>query len=182
MKYSIHILSDWHIGSGLASGAESDANVLKDKDNLPYIPGKTIKGLFKAALLEMPSSIVDINAINRIFGYEIIDPISKKVTETKSGTAFFSNAILTDPERTEAKIYANFLYRNISSTSINEDGVAVNHSLRTMEVCMPLTLVGEITGIFEEDKPIIDKAAKWVRNIGVNRNRGLGRCKMEIHG
>jgi CRISPR/Cas system CSM-associated protein Csm3 (group 7 of RAMP superfamily) len=181
MKYSIHILSDWHIGSGLGSGAESDANVLKDSDNLPYIPGKAIKGLFKASLLELPLSIVDINDVNRIFGYEVIDSTSKKVLETKSGLAFFSNAKLSEEERKETMVLSDFLYRNISSTSIDENGVALNHSLRTMEVCMPLTLVGEISGISDEDKPILKNAAKLIRGIGVNRNRGLGRCKIVIH-
>ena len=181
MKYSIYILSDWHIGSGLGSGAESDANVLKDSDNLPYIPGKTIKGLFKASLLELPSSIVDINNVNRIFGYEVIDSTSKKVLETKSGLAFFSNAKLSEEERKEAIGMSDYLYRNISSTSIDENGVALNSSLRTIEVCIPLILIGEISGVGDEDKPILGIAAKLIRGIGVNRNRGFGRCKILIH-
>ena len=166
MKYQIHILSDWHIGSGLSSGAESDANVLKDSDNLPYIPGKTIKGLFKAALMEMPKSVVDENAITRIF---------------ESSSTFFSNATLPLKEKEEAKCFNDFLYREIASTSIGENGIALNHSLRTMEVCMPLVLEGEITGYCEKtDRPFLEKAAKWIRSVGVNRNRGMGRCKFQI--
>ena len=180
MKYYIHLLSDWHIGSGLSAGAVSDANVLKDNDYLPYIPGKTIKGLFKAALMEMPPNFVSFDDINRIFGSELIDPVSTKVKGTNSGIAFFSNASLSNEVRKEASGYNEFLYRNIASTSIDENGIAQNHSLRTMEVCMPLILEGEITGIPNEDNHIIKKAAKWIRCLGVNRNRGMGRCKIQI--
>ncbi|MBK8390619.1 MAG: hypothetical protein IPL23_15615 [Saprospiraceae bacterium] len=45
-----------------------------------------------------------------------------------------------------------------------------------MEVCMPLTLEGSIK-VHAGDEEKIKLAAKWVRHIGINRNRGLGRCK-----
>ncbi|OQA07799.1 MAG: RAMP superfamily protein [Bacteroidetes bacterium ADurb.Bin397] len=180
MRYTIQFLSDWHIGSGLSAGAESDAEVNKDENGLPYIPGKTMKGLFKAALLEMPNQFIDQQEIKNIFGYEIIDPKTKKVIRTEPGKAFFSNVCLPSEEANEAKHLSDFLFRNIASTAIGENGIADNHSLRTMEVCMPLTLNGEITGVTEEEKDILSKAAKWLRSIGVNRNRGLGRCKIQI--
>lgn len=180
MKYTIQFLSDWHIGSGLSAGAASDAEVNKDENGLPYIPGKTMKGLFKAALMEMPGHFMNQEKIKSIFGYEILDPETEKVIKTKSGTAFFSNACLPSDEANEAINASDFLYRKIASTEIGKNGIAVNHSLRTMEVCMPLTLVGEITGVNDEEKEILSKAAKWLRSIGVNRNRGLGRCKIQI--
>ena len=49
IRYTIEFYSDWHCGSGLASGAEADAVVIKDRDGLPYVPGKTIKGLVREA-------------------------------------------------------------------------------------------------------------------------------------
>ena len=47
LHYSITFHGDWHCGSGMAAGAELDALVIKDGRGLPYIPGKTIKGLFR---------------------------------------------------------------------------------------------------------------------------------------
>ena len=49
MEYEIRFLSQWHCGSGLAAGADVDSLVVKDKNNLPYVPGKTIKGLVREA-------------------------------------------------------------------------------------------------------------------------------------
>lgn len=40
IKYSIQFHTDWHCGSGLAAGADVDALVVKDKDGLPFVPGK----------------------------------------------------------------------------------------------------------------------------------------------
>ena len=50
IKYKITFLTDWHCGSGLAAGADVDALVVKDKERLPYVPGKTMKGLVREAV------------------------------------------------------------------------------------------------------------------------------------
>lgn len=184
MKYQIKFLSDWHVGSGLAAGAETDAEVLKDENKLPYIPGKTIKGLLKAALYEMNTvKHVDEDVVNELFGYEIK---GEKVVKTCPGSLFFSNASLPVAEQKDIiPDLADFLYKNNSQTKINSKGVAENASLRTMEVCMPLILEGDIRKfkegleceLLDEEKELIRMALKWVRRLGVNRNRGLGRCQ-----
>lgn len=186
MKYQIIFLSDWHVGSGLAAGAETDAEVLKDENKLPYIPGKTIKGLLKAALYEMIAvKHADKDSVDKLFGYEIKDK-EGKVKETCSGSLFFSNASLPVAEQKDVTPdLTDFLYKNITQTKINSKGVTENTSLRTMQVCMPITLEGEIrkfdggleVTIKPDEKVLIDKALKWVRRLGVNRNRGLGRCQ-----
>ncbi|MEA3448146.1 MAG: RAMP superfamily CRISPR-associated protein [Bacteroidota bacterium] len=182
MNYKIEFLSDWHVGSGLDSGAEADSLVLKDDDNLPYIPGKTIKGLLKDALREMAElGQADVEAIVALMGKDAENKDKEKVSvPSKKGSAFFTNAELPDKERTEivSNKLQEHLYRNIASTKINKKGVAEKGSLRTMEVCMPLVLEGEIEYEHLEHKEVLEKAIKWTRHLGVNRNRGLGRCKI----
>ncbi|MEI6882543.1 MAG: RAMP superfamily CRISPR-associated protein [Bacteroidota bacterium] len=176
LTYKIIFLSDWHCGSGLSGGAEADATVIKDDRNLPYIAGKTIKGLLKEALIDM-SEIEQCTEddIKNMFGIEAYDKNDKK--------AFFSNATLSTNEQEEivqGKL-SDFLYRNIASTQIEKNGTAKGNSLRVVEVCIPITLGGTISGInSEEQNKLLKKALKWVRHLGVNRNRGLGRCKFEI--
>lgn len=53
IHYSIKFHTDWHCGSGLAAGADVDALVVKDKNRLPFIPGKTIKGLVREAMCDI---------------------------------------------------------------------------------------------------------------------------------
>lgn len=175
LSYKITFLSDWHCGSGLSGGAEADATVIKDDRSLPYIAGKTIKGLLKEALEDMAEvNQCTKDEINAIFGIEAYDKNDKK--------AFFSNATLSKDEQKDiTPALSDFLYRNIASTQIGQNGTAKENSLRVMEVCIPITLEGIISGIHTEEQiELLKKALKWVRHLGVNRNRGLGRCKFEI--
>ncbi len=61
IRYKIQFHTFWHCGSGLASGADADLLVIKDKDGIPYVPGKTVKGLLREAFdllyLEKPNKL-----------------------------------------------------------------------------------------------------------------------------
>lgn len=174
IKYKLTFLSDWHVGSGLSGGAEADAIVLKDKNNLPYIPGKTIKGLVRDAIADMKDAGQINIELESIFGSEGNHEI--KVSN-------FSNVVLEKSEYDEIQSndLSEYLYRIIASTKIEESGIVKIGSLRSIEVCMPLTLVSKISNIENVEIDVIFKnALKLVRCVGVNRNRGLGRCKIEI--
>ncbi len=180
INYTITFFSDWHAGSGLSSGAEADAIVIKDTNNLPYLPGKTFKGLLKDALMdihEVQPEIADLSEIEKLFGKENIDK------STESGTLFFSNAEISDTEKDEISFeMSRHLYRINASTTIDENGVAKNSSLRTMEVTIPITLEGYIScdeKLSEKQLELVKRALQWTRSLGSNRNRGLGRCTIQ---
>ena len=65
IKYEIEFFSNWHCGSGLAAGADVDALVIKDNNGLPYVPGRTMKGLLRDAATNLS---VDKDVISNIFG------------------------------------------------------------------------------------------------------------------
>jgi CRISPR/Cas system CSM-associated protein Csm3 (group 7 of RAMP superfamily) len=177
ISYTIKFLSDWHAGSGLSSGAEADSSVIKCSKNLPYLPGKTIKGLFKDALLDI--GVIEKSTIDRLLGYELKQ--GEKLVSTIPGSLFFSNATLEREVSNEISYeMSNFLYRNQASTCINNKGIASSGSLRTIQVCIPVTLEGFIDGVNDDDVKFIEKAFKYIRHVGVNRNRGLGRCQFKI--
>ena len=50
LTIKIEFFSPWHCGSGLSAGADADSLVIKDINGLPFIPGKTIKGLIREAV------------------------------------------------------------------------------------------------------------------------------------
>ena len=50
LNIKIEFFSPWHCGSGLSAGADADSLVIKDINGLPFIPGKTIKGLIREAV------------------------------------------------------------------------------------------------------------------------------------
>ena len=179
IDYTVNFLTDWHAGSGLTSGAEADAVVIKDSDGFPYIPGKTMKGLFADAFLDFLSLEIDKfskESYNSLFGY-----MDKQTKVTSPGSLFFSNVCLPKSERSAIGIdQVDYLYRNIASTAIEaKTGVAKDSSLRVMEVCVPISLDGHILGAKDAEKQLIAQLAKYIRTIGASRNRGLGRCSIK---
>lgn len=72
-----------------------------------------------------------------------------------------------------------YLFAKISQTRIDENGIAKDQSLRQLEVVIPLTLSGFIK---TDEKELIIKSLQSIKQMGLNRNRGLGRCEFLIVG
>ncbi len=181
IRYKIKFYSDWHCGSGLSSGADLDLLVVKDKYKLPFIPGKTMKGLIKEALEEIKEFKRDQIDLVPLLGKEA-NAANDANDKDIQGACFFKNAEL---EKTlKDKIIDNglqeYLYKDISSTAINKEGVADEHSLRRMEVTIPCELEGEILAVPDEHEKLFSDALKFIKRLGQNRNRGLGRCSIYI--
>lgn len=181
ITYQITMHTDWHCGSGLAAGADVDALVVKDERGLPYVPGKTIKGLVREALEELNQIQKGKFLTNETFVNNFGFFLGEKDQMTK-GTIFFENAELMPAEANAIlkQDLAQYLFRSVSSTAIRTDGIAKEHSLRKMQVTVPCTLRGTIR--FVEDsmyEPIVF-ALSYIKRLGQNRNRGLGRCTITV--
>lgn len=208
IKYTIEFHSEWHCGSGLSAGADLDALVIKDKDNLPYVPGKTLKGLIREGVetiltlrmseAEKNDHSEDIEAIKVLannkdffFGQENTTPQKEDESHNPNeanqkmiaGKAFFSNAELPEKVKAAVKLMqsVNYLYNTVSATKIDQNGVADEHSLRSIETVIPCSVEGEIIILDDSlmNDDILDlfkQGMQFVKRLGVNRNRGLGRC------
>lgn len=152
ITYNVEFYSDWHCGSGLAAGAEADAVVVKDKDGLPFVPGKTLKGLVDEAYMAMND---------------------RHLPEGM----FFSNAEFSDPLKNKimSESLTGYLYRNIASIAM-QDGITVSGSLRTVQVTVPCTLSAFIMNVPEDEVEKLKHALMYVKHMGYGRHRGLGRC------
>jgi len=174
INYTIHFYSDWHCGSGLSSGVDKNTLVIKDRNGLPFFPGKTLKGLLREAVEEingfMPIKKTP-DELNAVFGSD----------DNKQGVCFFSNARLEAKASEEIKKdrLQKYLYRTLVSTAIDEYGIADEHSLRSMEVTVPCDLEGKIMNIPADFTELIEKGLKFIKRLGQNRNRGLGRCTIQ---
>lgn len=188
INYKITFYSEWHCGSGLAAGADVDLLVVKDPHGLPFVPGKTMKGLIREAVEDYLSfsgtesgerTNVSKTDVSKLFGtaYD-----AESGTEGQAaGTLFFSNASLPQNE-SEAIVGSNtqkYLYRKVASTAIDDNGQARDHSLRKMQTVVPCTLEGKISGeMTDDEKEVITKSLGLIKRLGQNRNRGLGRCSV----
>jgi CRISPR/Cas system CSM-associated protein Csm3 (group 7 of RAMP superfamily) len=182
MKIEIEFFTYWHCGSGSSGGSRVDALVARDNNGLPYIPAKTLKGHIR----EMAESLGDCTFVNECFGGSSNDGKDEKERDIcydkkykgKEGKCYFSNAII---EEKIDKTLSSYLFTTISSTKIDDNGLADNKTLREIEVVVPLKLYAFIE--FEEDvkeyKELMRKAFSQVKRIGLNRTRGLGRCEIK---
>jgi len=168
LGFEIKFYDYWHLSSGLSAGARLDSTVVKDEDGLPYVPGKTIKGLLR----EMGELLESEEFVRTCYGEEGVE----------NGVCYFSNATLE--QETKRQIISNGLQDNlydvIASTKIDDNGIAEDSSLREIEVVIPVSLHGEIKDIAQGHIEEMRRSMMMIKRMGLNRNRGLGRCEFIV--
>jgi hypothetical protein len=123
--------------------------------------------------------------INVVFGRSPEDENLRNETYTSEGISFFSNAQL--PENIAKEIitsndFRNILYKTISSTALDKEGIAKTNSLRQFEVCVPLTLFGMVHQFPSDEKFIqaLKYCLSYIKRMGLQRNRGFGNCTLSL--
>ncbi|NCS63300.1 MAG: hypothetical protein CO158_00750 [Piscirickettsiaceae bacterium CG_4_9_14_3_um_filter_43_564] len=192
-------LTYWHIGTGRGSGQNLDALVEKDAHGLPYVPGKTIKGLFRDAFYKM-DHWQSTQYTDFLFGARTAEDKHTR-DETTPGRLRFSNLNLIErdyliqhdnqDDKYEGKLIPH-LFQTQASTAIDEKtGSAKEKSLRMIEVVVPANLEGDIEylpSIHDKEQPVslddltklLEQAASLITHIGANKNRGMGRVRLEV--
>ncbi len=197
-KVSITLIRDALIGSGEGYGDIIDSDIIFDDIGIPYIPARRIKGLLRDSAEDAINifntasiSYLNENTINKLYG---------NPGQTESSPISIPNFYIDDYEQnyewlkyySKDEEFGNFISKESiinSFTSIRrqtslEDGVAKEHSLRTIRVLNKgTTFSGEIE-IFDDNielKKLLILSFKNLRKIGTKRNRGLGEveCKLK---
>lgn len=180
----MEFFSYWHTGSGLSAGAEANLEVIKNEHNLPYIPGRTLKGLLRDAaerIHALNNSMVSRAFIESVFGLgqDSVGQDQQGQREIQSA-CFFSNAELSPwlTSHLTPQLSAQ-LYEVLASTAIDERGLAKDQTLRQMEVIIPLTLYAAIEYFPDSDanRKQLSYCFQWIKRMGANRTRGLGNCQ-----
>lgn len=178
----------WHAGSGAGSGASLDAVVIRSGNGLPFLPGRTVKGLLREAVtLAEECRRVDAGTAEKLFGNR--GPGKERDRfGTTPGILQFSSATLGDGMEAWAASQPGTslkqnLYRELSMTAINEDGLADDQSLRRIELVVPTTLKARVSPLETTGVDWIQAlrtAAPLVRRLGSHRHRGFGRVSVSI--
>ncbi|MCP4691515.1 MAG: hypothetical protein GY859_25950, partial [Desulfobacterales bacterium] len=177
-------------GSGQGFGALIDADIVFDDAGVPYIPAKRIKGCLLDAALEVEEMF---KASGVDFTTRVKETFGKDGAEGP-GAVYFSNYVIDDYAENR-KWLASFLgageFKDILSrervmetfttirhqTAIGEDGVAHDHSLRTVRILKSgLVFTGEAR-IEGDPDLVIDTlalACMNFRRMGTKRTRGFG--------
>lgn len=191
VRLTIDIRSWWHPGSGRSGGAVVDATAHRDAAGLPVLPGRHLKGLLRDALecAEAWNWTGHAGLPERLFGSRTE---SGKTHAPQPGCLRVSDgrlqadlaAYLAGHETGKALIAK--LFRSQFATAVDHDsGTALDHSLRGIEVVVPLQLEAHIRPVpgrippdgwserMAEVLPLIDA-------VGAGRTRGLGRAELAL--
>lgn len=189
-----NFLGDWQTASGQEAGAYADQLCIKDVQNLPYLPGRSIKGLLRNAFVIAIDNgwfkAAPTNLIALLFGNEGREGIAMQ------GILQFSNATLSDNEKayfSQNPSAAQHLFRVLHSTAINTDsGVAEQTSLRAIEVAVPMQLTSVVS--INMNHPNLSTINDWQHSIpsyvaavlplidsaGSKKQRGLGMVEVTM--
>ena len=196
----IELQGFWHAGTGKSSGSHLDALTDKDRDGLPFLPGRHIKGLLRDAFrhtrplgwIDDPAEPHGEHPLERLlFGSQSGKELR---TETAPGMLRVSNGELSHGEKSALNADETLkphLFFEMFSTAIDAAGVAKTETLRGIEVCAPMKLRSRLTldltavesRHIEEQERFREKGNCWqwlevtlplLDAVGANRNRGLG--------
>lgn len=200
---SIDLNGYWHAGGGRSSGHHVDAMCERDEASLPILPGRQLKGLLRHAVrraeawgwfqdLPVPEGPATTHE-DLLFGTASGETSR---SQTHPGVVLVGSARLPANEREwlaspDGSDVAQSLFDAVFSTAINEQGSALPHSLRGMEVAIPCQLqaeldlaltaleperrrqqaeymrVGHAWNVLEAVMPLLDR-------VGAHRSRGFG--------
>lgn len=182
-QLKIAIQSYWHPGTGSGRGSDVDAVTHRDKDGLPLLPGKTLKGILRDAVSrweQFTQAQHTPSLAEQLFGAGA-DADAKWL-----GSVRVSDAVLADDIRyylLEDENLVAGLYRSIHATAIEHNtGTAMNKSLRGIEVIVPLTLYASLDEVPNAPYKVanwhktIEQSLGLIHAVGAHRTRGLGRA------
>jgi hypothetical protein len=210
IKVTVRIDSFWRVGTGRGAAGRLDALCIRDGNDLPFLPGRSLKGLLRDAvdraeqwgwfeeqgypgdgppnagpltvcLFGEPGFRIDTDgAVN----------VTEPVLRPASGCLQVANAILPQDDRAwlcQKRYLVPQLFCTMNSTAINPNtGAPLHGALRAEEVVVPLTLEAGIAAN-DRDPPdnwphLLRLAAPLIRAVGSGKSRGLGRCHVIIEG
>jgi len=188
--FDIH--SFWHAGSGEGRGGDVDASPLRSRAGLPFLPGRTVKGLFREAVqLAEDADQLPAHTTSALFGSPAQSAAHNDSAHPSSpGCLSFSDATLgKDFELWAAashnKPCLSGLFHVLSSTRIDKHGMAQDKTLRRIEVAVPMQLTATVSLIAQPPGHnswfhVLATAAPLIRSLGSLRHRGLGRVSVTL--
>lgn len=191
LQVNIHDL--WHAGSGRGHGTALDAVVVLTPDGLPCLPGRHLRGLLREAMQCLESwGHAPEGATLRLFGGEAeADQSDVRQRRSRPGRLGLSSARLSEAEEAwlvsiEGRQTRPHLFTEVFATAIDKSGVAKDHSLRSMQMTVPMDLQAELELLADDteqargDWTLLQQATALIRHVGASRSRGSGRATLVL--
>lgn len=187
-RLKVAISQYWHCGAGRGGGAVIDAKVQRDATGLPYVPGRHLRGLVRAACecaQEWTWPDCDASLAAHLFG-DRTEGAGDRMPQP--GCLRVADATLPDGEAawlahsSDGRALITGLFRNLHVTAIDQaTGSAKGPNLRGIEVTVPLTLYADVELLDGRTPPAgwveqLQRVLPLVTAVGAHRSRGLGRA------
>jgi CRISPR-associated protein Csx10 len=196
--------SDWHVGSGMGRPGNIDRLLVRDADELPFVPAKTLRGIWRDACERLCRGLDDgqlgewSRLVDRLFGSQPgladKDPTERHNNPANAplGSAVQVGAARIPPSLRQQLAHADRRLRQ-ALTFIKpgvkidrRSGSAQTDFLRFEEMgCKGTILEAECrlpvnAAVRELASALLIASAKLVERLGGKRRRGPGRCRLEI--
>lgn len=210
LTVTAHMLSDWHVGSGAGRHGLVDRGVQRDRDGLPFVPAKTLVGLWRDAC-ETAGRALDGGDpdgvwqqwVEFLFGSQPALRERGVLSGTSSGRpqpAALHVDSLHYPTGIRSALQSRPLLR--AAATFVKPGVAIDPAtgrsadelLRFEEMAaggIELSGTAELTSggrtpLTEAQlacaSALLDAGARLVDALGGRRRRGAGRCRLQVSG
>ena len=198
-------LSDWHVGSGTGQPGHIDRLVVRDADELPYLPSKTITGIWRDAC-ERLADALDAGQQQRGWSrcVELLFGSQPAIqTEEVVSAPPLPAALSIRPGRLPATLRRKLHQKTARSLrdaiTFIKPGVAIDHRsglakdkhLRLEEMSRTgAVLVAPCSldfraipqNLHRPCSALLVAGTKLVERLGGKRRRGAGRCRLEVIG
>ncbi|AGA59176.1 putative RAMP superfamily protein probably involved in DNA repair [Thermobacillus composti KWC4] len=182
----IELLSETVFGGDGSVLGTADIEIQTDEHGLPYLAGRTLKGLIREQAEWYNSFLPQEERLDR----EILRLFGKPWEDNHEGLRF-GHAKLCDAiyefvnkNHIDAGEVLNAVTNVRSMTSIDESGKAAKGTLRQARLMKPgFKLYAPVfanTEFSEQEGQLLEKAVKLVRHVGLMRNRGKGEVRCQL--
>lgn len=200
----VHMLSDWIVGTGEGRVGDVDATVRRDGDGLPFVPAKTLTGIWRDACEQVAAWLGGARGqdnpwqpwVDWVFGSQ---PDLSGDRTARAHSAPQPAALALSPARLPGAVRAACRSRPALQAAAvlvrpgvaldNQTGTARDDMLRLEERARPgmLEASAEFALAGDGDLPraaelLLRAGAAAVDGLGGKRNRGSGRCWILLPG
>jgi CRISPR/Cas system CSM-associated protein Csm3 (group 7 of RAMP superfamily) len=185
LRLKVSILEYWHAGTGRSAGPVFDLEVVRTPGGLPYLPGRTLRGLLREGVQQAEESglrSVPSGATQRLFGKP-----PDGLRSGGDGILRVSDATLGPELETwagaQCETVTSSLFAPLAGTAIDRGTSQVKEgSLRVVEVAVPVTLQAtlHVTADGVDVATPLRAGLGFLRGLGSHRRRGLGRARFEL--
>lgn len=206
-RLCVTMRSDWHIGSGTGRPGHVDRLVIRDADGLPYLPAKTLTGMWRDACERLVRGLDNgaSGAWSAWVPYLFGDQPARKETDparrprparVSVRSAHFADSLrerlrFGGPDEQRRRVLQaglTFIKPGIQIDAAT--GRARDEHLRFEEMCragIVLTAQADVNLPPDSDgkaagAALLLAATRLIERLGGKRRRGAGRCEVEVEG